>query len=387
MTWRDGLGLAWKGIAAHKMRSLLTMLGIVMGVVAVIVLVAIGQGIATVVTARIEALGSNVVLVTPAAGTPFPLAQASLAQGRMTFAHVIPEMSGSAVLSQDGVQAAGQVVATSAGYFGMGGTVLQQGSFFTAQEVRLGVPVCVLNTVAAADLFAGKNPVGSALQVGTQTYRVAGVADLSAAGAAAGSSPTVIVPVSAAAEIFPRGQLSELLVQAPSARLAVLSARYLVNFYTQQFHEADAVQVSSDAALLQTVHATHGTFTKLLLAMTAMALLVGGAGIMNVMLVSVRERTREIGLRMAMGASREDILLQFLLEAMGLSLGGGIVGIAAGLGMIRLLPLVLHIPAQYSAAAAVWAFVFSIAAGLIFGLYPAIRASGLEPIASIRYDG
>jgi putative ABC transport system permease protein len=220
-----------------------------------------------------------------------------------------------------------------------------------------------VNRLAADALFDGKNPIGASVMVGDQGYTVVGVADLTAVESSGLTSSTVIVPVTAA-----------------------LSASYLINVYAQEFHTPDAVRVSSDAQLLLTVHAIHQTFTKLLVAMAAMALLLGGIGIMNVMLVSVRERTREIGVRMALGASREDILLQFLLEAMVLSLGGGLAGIVAGLAVIHLVPAVLHIPALYSVDATVGAFVFSMGAGLIFGIYPALRASGLEPIEALRYD-
>jgi putative ABC transport system permease protein len=178
-----------------------------------------------------------------------------------------------------------------------------------------------------------------------------------------------------------------MIVKTSNPNQANLTADYLTNLYTNEFGSSTAVSVASEDQVLLTLQATRATFTNLLAGTAAIALLVGGIGIMNIMLVSVTERTREIGIRRALGATREDVLLQFLFESMTMSLSGGLIGVIAGLGIMHLVPLILKTPAVFSPAALILAFVFSTAVGLIFGLYPAIKASGLDPIHALRYDG
>ncbi len=388
MTFRDGLSLALSGLVSNKLRAALTMLGVIIGVAAVIVLVAIGQGASSLVTSRIETLGTNVLFVSPAGGTPFPVTESSLVAHTLPYSDlVVPEMAAGAKISTLSVQGSGSIDGTTASYLQLGGISLATGHFLTPFEVAQDQHVAVLGANQTASLFGGQNPVGSSILVMGQQFQVVGALNAVGQGPGASQDNEIFIPITVAQTLLSTNQLSQLVIKAASPGQANLAADYLTNLYTNQFGSPSAVSVASEDQVLQTLQATRATFTDLLIGTAAIALVVGGIGIMNIMLVSVTERTREIGIRQALGATREDILLQFLLESMAMSLAGGILGAVFGLGAMHIIPLILKTPAVFSPTALVLAFVFSTAVGLIFGLYPAIKASGLDPIQSLRYDG
>ncbi|AUW95234.1 ABC transporter permease [Sulfobacillus sp. hq2] len=388
MMWRDGVALALRGLTGNKLRALLTMLGVVIGVAAVIVLVAIGQGASSLVTSRIETLGTNVVFVTPSAGTFYPVSETTtVARVLPSGDHVVPVMSTGAKISTPDNQSSALIDGTTPKYFALGGLSLASGHFLTTPELEQAQHVAVLGANQAANLFNGMNPVGSSVMILGQQFTVIGVLNAVGQGPGASQDNAIFIPLSVSEFLFSTNQLSELIIQAPSPNIANLSADELTRLYTNALGSANAVSVASEDQVLQTLQATRSTFTDLLAGTAAIALLVGGIGIMNIMLVSVTERTREIGIRQALGATREDVLLQFLIESMVLSLSGGILGAAIGVGLTQLVPVILKTPAIFSPSALVLAFVFSTAVGLIFGLYPAFKASALEPIHALRYDG
>jgi putative ABC transport system permease protein len=197
----------------------------------------------------------------------------------------------------------------------------------------------------------------------------------------------VFIPLPVAQFLLSTQNLSAVLVGASSPTAASQAQDLLTNLYTNRFGSASSVTVASEDQVLATLSATRATFTNLLAGTALISLVVGGIGIMNIMLVSVTERTREIGVRRAVGAVPEDVVLQFLLEAMVLSLTGGALGVGAGLVMVHLAPLFLKTPAVFTPSAVVLAFVFSTLVGLVFGLYPAVKASHLHPIDALRHSG
>ena len=387
MTWKDSVRIAMAGMWANKLRALLTMLGVIIGVSAVIVLVAIGQGASASVTSRIETLGTNVLFVTPAGGTPFSQNQIAEIQRAVPFpVTAVGIMNTPAKVATLQTTSAAQVIGTDASYIDLGALTMAAGHFLTPTEADQGQHVAVVGANLVASLFNGNSPIGQPIMVMGQQFTVVGVLNPVGQGPGASQDNALFIPMTTAQYLLGTNQLSEIMIKTATPNQADLTDNLLTNWYANRFG-ANAVTIASEDQVLQTLQATRATLTELLAGTAAIALIVGGIGIMNIMLVSVTERTREIGIRQALGATREDIVLQFLLEAMAISLTGGVLGIAMGTGLVSLAPLFLKTPVSFSWFAVALAFVFSSAVGLIFGLYPAIKASGLEPIHALRYDG
>lgn len=386
MSWSDSLRVAWSGMWGSKLRSLLTMLGVIIGVGAVIVLVAIGNGASSVVSSRIETLGSNLLFVTPNSVTFTPQQVTFIQHNAPLSKVVVPELSASTKASHGSTVVRTHITGTTSQYPALGGVHVGYGQFLSATQIATSQHVAVLGANQATALFNGTNPVGHTVTLFGQSFRVIGVLNPVGQGPGASQDTTIYIPLATAQFLTGTNSLSTIVVKTSSPGSASLLDSFLTNFYNNRFG-SNSVTVSSEDQVLSALSSTHATFTDLLAGTAGISLLVGGIGIMNIMLVSVTERTREIGVRRALGATREDIVLQFLLESMGISLSGGLLGIALGFGLIRLVPLTLKIPAIFSPDSVVLAFVFSTAVGLGFGLYPALKASRMDPIEALRYSG
>jgi putative ABC transport system permease protein len=380
--------MAWRGIWGNRLRALLTMLGVVIGVAAVIILVAIGNGASRVITSRIETLGTNLLFVSPAAGTSFTLSQVPYIEQTVPMAErVVPVLDSAAKMTVGTTSVGVPVVGTTPSYASLGGVNLATGRFLTTVDGRFSRHVVVLGANVSLNLFGHSNPVGQTVALLGQQFHVIGVLNPVGQGPGTSQDNEVFVPLSVAQSLLGSDAISLIMVQTPSPQQASLATDLLTNLYTNLYGGPGSVSIASEDQVLATLSATRQTFTDLLAGTAGISLLVGGIGIMNIMLVSVTERTREIGIRRAVGAVPEDVVLQFLLESMGISLAGGVMGIGLGLALLRLAPLILHSPAVFSPTSVVLAFVFSTLVGLGFGLYPAVRASRLNPIEALRYTG
>ena len=388
MNWSDAVRVAWHGVWGHKLRALLTMLGVVIGVAAVIVLVAIGNGASSVVASRIETLGTNVLFVSPAAGTPFTTAQVPYIRHNVSMAHrIVPILDSAGKITVGTTTMGAPIVGTTPAYADLGSLHVAGGRFLTPVDAQFDRHVAVLGANVSANLFGHSDPVGQTVALLGQQFRVVGVLNPVGQGPGTSQDNEVFIPLSTAQALLGTNGLSLVMVQAASPSQASLVDDWLTNLYTNLYGSPSAVSVQSEDQVLATLSATRQTFTDLLAGTAAISLLVGGIGIMDIMLVSVTERSREIGIRRAVGAVPEDVVLQFLLESMGVSLVGGVIGIGLGVILLRLAPLILHSPAVFSPTSVVLAFVFSTVVGLGFGLYPALRASRLNPIEALRYTG
>jgi putative ABC transport system permease protein len=387
---------ALRGVAANKLRSALTMLGILIGVAAVILLVAVGNGSAQAVSRRIEALGTNTLTVTStargAAGAlTLPVAEALqdpvLAPDVDS---VSPLVSSSATITYGGAgHEVGSFVGTTASWFTASNTPVRTGAAFTADDDAQGRRVLLIGPTVAEDLFAGVDPVGQQVTVGGALFTVAGVLAEKSSTGFQDANDTAIAPITAVRQVLTGyGALSSILVEASSpAEVTTVEAE--ISTVHDQRLPADAggtaaYRIRSAEQLLATQTATADTFTALLGAVAAISLLVGGIGITNIMLVTVTERTREIGIRKALGAPRRTILTQFLIEATLLSVLGGALGVAAALigssfQIVGVKPVI--VPSSIALALGV-----SIAIGLFFGGLPASRAARLRPIDALRYE-
>jgi putative ABC transport system permease protein len=397
MSFYEIFKFALRGVGANKLRSGLTVLGILIGVGAVILLVAVGNGSAKAVEASLQALGTNTIAVqggrtTARTGysTDLTLEIAQSLSEAPSVKSVSPVVSTAQTLTFGATShAVPQVVGTYPGYFHASNSLLASGSAFTDDDVDQAARVVVLGSTTATELFADVEPIGQRVAIGGQLFTVIGV--LKEKGSAGFNNPddVALAPFSAVQRALTGyGPLNSITIEAVSADAVASAQAEVTAILNARMHVTSTANapytIRNATQLLQARTDTAQTFTVLLGTVAAISLLVGGIGITNIMMVTVTERTREIGIRKALGAPRRVILTQFLIEATLLSLAGGALGaIAALVGarfkIVGIQPVV--VPSSVALALGV-----SIAIGLFFGSYPASRAAGLRPIDALRYE-
>jgi len=399
------LKTAWNALRRNVSRSLLTMLGIIIGVSAVIASMAIGSGAQAAVMKQIESLGANLIVITPGSITLGGVSLGGGAKTTLTLDDVtaisenIPEINGVAPYSL----ASAQVVAGSANWYTViGGTTpawlpvgnwsVAQGRFFTDQDVKRVTKVAVLGSTVAANLFPAGGAVGATVIIKSVPFTVLGVlASKGQTGFGRDQDDVVIVSISTHQErLTGQTYVNAIMISAsaPESVAGVIDSteRLLRLEHHLAPEEPDDFTIRNIANVQQVRMATAQTQALLLAAVAVVSLVVGGIGIMNIMLVSVTERTREIGLRMAVGALGRDIMLQFLIEALAMASAGGLIGIGLGVGISLLVSGLAHWPALISAFSIILGFASATLTGMVFGFYPARRAAGLDPIEALRYE-
>lgn len=408
MSWLETLRAGAEAVRAHRLRSALTMLGIVIGISSVILTVGLGQGAQDQVRQQISALGSNLLIVSPGSSTDssgmrggfgsastLTLADAdAIADDTVVpdAARVAPTTSTSTSLAVGETNWTTSVVGTTASWLDVRARDLAAGRFFTAAEVEQAADVVVLGPDTASELFAMGSPVGQTVSVDGTPMTVIGVLESSGASSSGTSEDDqAVVPISSAKRLSGTASSSVSTIYVEAATADTLAAAYqeieslLLTLHGVTSDEAD-FSISTQDSLVETANSTNETLTVLLGGIAAISLLVGGIGVMNIMLVSVTERVREIGLRKALGATPRVIRRQFLVEASLLGLTGGVVGVLIGVVGAQALPGLIDQPVSISAVATVGAIGTALALGIGFGVYPASRAARLTPIDALRSE-
>jgi putative ABC transport system permease protein len=407
MHFGETLSVALEALGANKLRSFLTMLGIVIGVSAVIAMVALGRGAQQSVNDRISALGTTLLTVIPGqARTAGGVASAAdrapllvedgqaLEDRGVVLAAVQPEMSRSLQVQYETRNTNTTITGTSANYLEVRKFSLDAGRMFTTAEDAAKRRVAVAGAQVLADLGL-TNPqsfIGASLRIAGVQFEVVGVlASKGQGGGFANPDDQVLIPLQTARyRVVGGDRLRTINVLAPTENDIPLTMAEIEKILRRQHRlrpgQADDFDIRNQSDFLATLGQTTQVFTLLLAGIAAVSLLVGGIGIMNIMLVSVTERTREIGVRKALGATQANVLMQFLIEAVVLCMFGGVVGVALGAGGAIALRGLFHWTTAVSPLSVVVAFAFSALVGIVFGVWPARRAAALDPIESLRYE-
>ena len=408
------LHTSFSSLGANKLRAGLTLLGIVIGVAAVISLMAIGRGAQEVIISRIQSLGTNLLFVRPGTtsdrGVVAGLGSAATLTLDDAYALLDPVFAPSVVAVAPELSASGQVVAgrentstqirgVTAEYQFVRSFAVGSGQFIASAHVQNRSEVAVLGSRVAETLFGFRNPVGQTIRINGRQFTVIGVLESKGGSALGNQDDQVLVPITTAyyrlaSRRTSRGSINvqTITVQAGSGESMDSAVQEIATVLRlrHRITDEDDFTITSQQETIETLEETTNTFVVFLGAIASISLLVGGIGIMNIMLVSVTERTREIGIRKAMGAKRRDILFQFVTEATLLSLGGGGAGVILGLAISRLLDGrslgTQTFQTAFGGDIALLALVVSAAIGLFFGIYPAVRAARLHPIEALRYE-
>ncbi len=402
MKLTDTLGMAIGAIARNKIRSILTALGVVIGVGSVIAMVHLGQAATQSVTDRISQMGSNLLIVQPgadrhhrggAAGTAQPFTPRDVAAIEREIYGIIaaPARSARATLVYGNINHQASVEGTTNAFLDIRNWEIATGRRFEQREMDTGAAVCMLGKTVVDTLYEGKDPLGSSLRVGRTACQV--VATLAPKGGSFGQDQDdmIIMPLKAVQRrLLGNPDISVIYVSATEDGTTARVKSDLEALLRQRrkpgpdggddFHVRDMQEIAD------TLKGTTETLTALLGAIAAVSLLVGGIGIMNIMLVSVTERTREIGIRLAIGARASDVLTQFLVEAIVLSTLGGLLGVALGVGATWLATSQMHLPFVLSPNTMLLGFSFSAVVGVVFGYVPARKAAHLNPIEALRHE-
>ena len=377
--------MALKAIAGNKMRSFLTILGVVIGVLAIVVLVSIGQGANSSVTASIEGMGTNLISATINARRTNPVTADGLNElaENEAIAYIAPLTNVSGTVKA-GVNTYddGTVQGTAPGYEHIRNWAVAEGRFLTQPDVDNRSFVAVIGAEAASEMYGTTHAVGETFTLSGYTMTVVGVLKANGESASGSNDNQILIPYTLAQRLS--NASSDQVTQAQAAVEAYLEKAF-EGYNTRSF--GTQYSVYNQTEMLSTLSDTTAALSLMLGGIAGISLLVGGIGIMNIMLVSVSERTREIGIRKAIGAARGNILMQFLIEALVVSLMGGLLGLALSVGLVKILGPLLDMTLTVPINVAWMAIGFSVLIGVVFGLYPANKASKLKPIEALHYEG
>lgn len=392
----QSMKMAWKQLKASKLRSFLTMLGIIIGVASVILLVSLGNGVTQEVDDQMGDLGSNLITVVNSSVNPndkYTYDEVMKYQNIDGVKSVSPELSGQVNATFDYKSSSNKVIGTNDQYKAARSLEMKEGRFLLPIDTEYGQKVAVIGSTVASDLFGFGDPIGETIRLNGMPYKVVGVLKEKGASMMGSSDDQIFIPISSAQRLLKDTNVRTIYVETKSAEdvdfvVNTLESRLAIKFGDEKEQEKNAssaqmgpsYQVINQQEILNAFNTISTTLTTALGAIAAISLVVGGIGIMNIMLVSVSERTREIGIRKALGAKKRAILLQFLIESIVISVCGGVIGIIIGVSGALIFGSVAGISSGITAGTIIFSFVFSLCIGVIFGIAPANKASKLRPI-------
>ncbi|MBZ0178339.1 MAG: ABC transporter permease [Melioribacteraceae bacterium] len=405
MKWKNLFKVAFKSLLKARLRSLLTTLGIIIGVSAVIIMVAIGEGAQREIEKQINSLGSNLIVIFPGASRTGGVSRGAGSFNRFTMDDVkkIEEESLLIKAISPIIRSGGQVIGggtnwntaiygVSPSYLEIRDWELEYGEIFTERDERARSKVCVLGSEVAKNLFPNQNPVGEMVRIVNTPFKVIGVLkEKGQTAMGASNDDLILAPASTVLYRLSGGRYIHFIYASAASIERIAEAQEELRQIMREAHrlnpgDDDDFTIRNQTEITEAASESSEVMTMLLGAVAAVSLIVGGIGIMNIMLVSVTERTREIGIRLSIGARGSDILIQFLLEAIVLSLLGGLLGILISIGTIYALNEYSTLAAELNLFVVAIAFVFSGFVGIFFGFYPARKASALNPIDALRYE-
>ena len=392
MKYSQAFKLAFNSLMSSKMRSFLTMLGIIIGVAAVIVLVSIINGFSSDMASSFESMGTNLITVSiPGRGgnvkvTPDEMTDFTLENPDL-FKAVSPTVSiSSATIKYGSNNLTSGVTGTNEYYPEIRNYSVAQGRYIGYIDVELRQKVCVIGSYIATELFSDESPLGAEIKINGERYTVIGVLESKQGGTEGSDDQIIMIPYTTASRLAFNASVSSYYFSAATKDTVDAAMDKLEEYLLKIFTSDDYYRVYNQASSLEQINELTGTLTLVLVGVAAISLLVGGIGIMNIMLVSVTERTKEIGIRKSLGGRRRDIMRQFVIEAATTSAMGGILGILFGCGAAYVASNLLGVSSVLSVNAIIIAFSVSVGIGIIFGYFPASQASKLNPIEALRHE-
>jgi len=391
----ETIKMAFKAIWANKVRSFLTMLGVIIGVMSVTVLMGIGQGTTSAVTESISSMGTNMLSVniqtrrvgwggrnqrsTGAKGTVILRMDDVLSLKENEYIqYVSPTVSGSLTVKAGSTNTSASIMGVLPDYAHIVNQEIADGRYIIDADVENRSAVCVIGPDLAEELFGNTNVVGNTMHVNGRKFSIVGVLD--------GTSSTLLLPFTLAQRMLESTSITTFYVSATESNKVDAAQTAVERFLYKKYQNDSTYSIMNQEEMLEAMEETSGTLSLMLGGIAGISLLVGGIGIMNIMLVSVTERTREIGIRKAIGAKRRNILMQFLIESVVLSGMGGVLGLALGYGVMHVLETYMGMSVAPSVSVAQLSICFSMFVGVVFGLYPANKASKLKPIDALHYS-
>jgi putative ABC transport system permease protein len=403
MSPRELVRLALSRLASSRLRALLTMLGIIIGVGSVVALVAVGQGATSGITANLQSLGTNLLTVNAGSSTTGFTRGAAGSATTLTVddatalseldgvAALAPELSTSALVVFEDSNQTASIVGTNEDYAAVRNYDIWQGSFLNGVSVDAGLRVAVIGSETATDLGIGAADIGSDIRIGGTPFQLVGILQAKGSSGPLSNDAIVLVPITAVQHHFNDTDSVRSIAISVASAVQMDAVKATATALLRERHAigaggTDDFSIADQAQLLESVDSISSLLTILLAGIASISLVVGGIGIMNIMLVSVRERTREIGIRKAIGARGRDILAQFLVEALTLSVLGGLIGVVLGVGVSVAIGQVAGWGFRFQPMTVLMAVGFSLLVGLVFGVWPARQAARLDPIVALRYE-
>jgi len=392
MSFFQAYKMAIKSIKANKGRSFLTMLGVIIGVASVISAVAFAQGSTKSITDSIQKLGTNLIQITITGRNSnrdmsYDDLKKFAEENSDVIAATAPQSSTSAKVKYGSTNMDTTIIATSPEYENIKNVHVTQGRFLLDFDLEYRQNVALVGTAVVNELFENRNPIGEKIKINGQIFKVVGILEERADGATRSDDDQIIIPVTSSRMVMKTSSIRNFAVEATSADKVDAAMESLKAFLLDIYKDENAFRVFDQSQMLETLNDVTSSMMIVLGGIAAISLIVGGIGIMNIMLVSVTERTKEIGIRKAIGAKRKNILTQFIIEATVVTGMGGIIGILLGFSIIKFVIGGLDlVPPVYSIPWALIAFGISLLVGIIFGLFPAYKAASLKPIEALRTE-